>query len=104
MTCMGTIGCGMTMMGQPTLVGAGTDCNNYLDVRNELHVTNQATVRIDQMFASGDSVLPATQLGAENGFMPSSGPRHAEFRIRCLTTISRSREASPGTTSSILAW
>ncbi len=33
------------------VVGAGTDCNNYLDVRNELHVTNQATVRIDQMFA-----------------------------------------------------
>src|SRR5882672_7470789 len=70
---IGAIGCGMTMMGSPTLVGAGTDCNNYLDVRNELHVTNQATVRIDQMFARGDSVTARYSLGAENGFMPSSG-------------------------------
>src|SRR5215470_16946605 len=70
---MGAIGCGMTMMGSPTLVGTGTDCNNYLDVRNELHVTNQATVRIDQMFARGDSVTARYSLGAENGFMPSSG-------------------------------
>src|SRR4030095_14141492 len=51
----------------------GTDCNNYLDVRNELHITNQATVRIDQMFARGDSVTARYSLGAENGFMPSSG-------------------------------
>src|SRR6266403_798603 len=72
-TGTGAIGCGMTMMGSPTLVGAGTDCNNYLDVRNELHVTNQATVRIDQMFARGDSVTARYSLGAENGFMPSSG-------------------------------
>ena len=72
-TNMGAIGCGMTMNGSPTLVGAGTDCNNYLDVRNELHITNQATVRIDQMFARGDSVTARYSLGAENGFMPSSG-------------------------------
>ena len=70
---MRAIGCGMTMMGSPTLVGAGTDCNNYLDVRNELHVTNQATVRVDQMFARGDSVTARYSLGAENGFMPGSG-------------------------------
>ena len=26
------MGMGMTMMGQPTVVGAGNDANNYLDV------------------------------------------------------------------------
>jgi hypothetical protein len=26
----GMMGCGMTMMGAPTVVGAGVDCNNYL--------------------------------------------------------------------------
>src|SRR6185312_9272950 len=30
---MGMNGCGMTMMGAPTVFGAGVDCNNYLDVR-----------------------------------------------------------------------
>src|SRR6185503_17961062 len=44
---MGMMGCGMTMMGAPTVVGAGMDCNNYLDVRNMHHVTDQATVRVD---------------------------------------------------------
>ena len=41
------MGCGMTMMGAPTVVGAGMDCNNYLDVRNVHHVTDQATIRFD---------------------------------------------------------
>src|SRR5436305_1840591 len=31
---VGTNGCGMTMMGAPTVVGTGVDCNNYLDVRD----------------------------------------------------------------------
>src|SRR5204863_2679799 len=39
----GMMGCGMTMMGAPTVVGAGVDCNNYMDVRNEHHVTDQGT-------------------------------------------------------------
>ena len=33
---MDTMPCGSAMMGAPTVVGAGTDCNNYVDVRNEL--------------------------------------------------------------------
>src|ERR1051325_1830606 len=44
---MGMMGCGMTMMGAPTVVGAGADCNNYLDVRNLHHQSNQATIRVD---------------------------------------------------------
>ena len=44
------MGMGMTMMGQPTVVGAGNDSNNYLDVRNEIHYTDQGTVRVDHQF------------------------------------------------------
>jgi hypothetical protein len=71
---MGMNGCGMTMMGTPTVVGAGVDCNNYLDVRNEHHVTDQGTIRIDQMFARGDSLSVRYSLSSENGFMPQNLP------------------------------
>jgi len=47
---MGMNGCGMTMMGVPQVVGGGAACNNYLDVRNEHHVTDQGTIRFDQTF------------------------------------------------------
>ena len=53
---MDTMPCGSAMMGAPTVVGAGTDCNNYMDVRNEYHVNNQGTIRVDHMFARGDSI------------------------------------------------
>lgn len=71
---MGMNGCGMTMMGTPTVVGAGVDCNNYLDVRNEHHVTDQGTIRIDQMLARGDSLSLRYSLSSENGFMPQNLP------------------------------
>lgn len=71
---MGMNGCGMTMMGTPTVVGAGVDCNNYLDVRNSHHVTDQGTVRIDQMLARGDSLFLRYSLSSENGFMPQNLP------------------------------
>lgn len=72
----GMNGCGMnmTMMGAPTVFGAGLDCNNYLDVRNERHVTDQGTVRIDYMLARGDSLLARYSLSGENGFMPQNLP------------------------------
>jgi hypothetical protein len=54
---MGMNGCGMTMNGVPLVVGAGADCNNYLDVRNEHHRTDQATIRFDQNFKRGDSIF-----------------------------------------------
>jgi hypothetical protein len=72
-------GCGMTMMGAPSVVGAKVDCNNYLDVRNELHTNNQGTVRIDQMFASGDSLTARYSLSSENGFMPENLPGFGSF-------------------------
>jgi carboxypeptidase family protein len=71
---MGMNGCGMTMNGTPTVVGAGVDCNNYFDLRNEHHVTDQGTVRIDQMFARGDTLSVRYSLSGENGFMPQNLP------------------------------
>jgi hypothetical protein len=66
----GTMPCGSAMMGAPTVVGAGTDCNNYVDVRNEYHVNNQGTIRIDHMFERGDSVTARYSLSGEHGFTP----------------------------------
>jgi hypothetical protein len=71
---MGMNGCGMTMMGVPTVVGAGVDCNNYLDVRNEHHVTDQATIRFDQMLKRGDSLFARYSFSKESGFMPQNLP------------------------------
>lgn len=76
---MGMMGCGMTMMGAPTVIGAGVDCNNFLDVRNERHVTNQATIRVDHNFARGDSVYGRYSGSGENGFMPQNLPGFGAF-------------------------
>ena len=71
---MGMMGCGMTMMGAPTVVGAGMDCNNYLDVRNAHHVTDQATFRFDQTLNDGDSLFARYSFSSERGFMPQNLP------------------------------
>lgn len=71
---MGMNGCGMTMMGVPTVVGAGMDCNNYLDVRNEHHVTDQATIRFDQTLKGGDTLFARYSFSKESGFTPQNLP------------------------------
>ena len=71
---MGMNGCGMTMNGVPLVVGAGADCNNYLDVRNEHHQTDQATVRFDQNLKRGDSIFARYSFSHEKGFMPQNLP------------------------------
>lgn len=71
---MGMMGCGMTMMGAPTVVGAGMDCNNYLDVRNLHHVTDQATIRYDHTLRGGDSMFARYSFGSESGFTPQNLP------------------------------
>ncbi|MDT7808913.1 MAG: hypothetical protein QOJ70_2726 [Acidobacteriota bacterium] len=71
---MGMNGCGMTMMGTPTVTGAGTDCNNYLDVRDEHHTTDQATFRFDQNFGRGDNLFARYSLSSERGFTPQNLP------------------------------
>lgn len=70
---MGMMG-GMTMMGQPTVVGAGNDANNYLDARKELMFHNQGTFRFDHDFARGDNAFARYSAGSEDGFMPEGLP------------------------------
>ncbi|HEX5885956.1 MAG TPA: carboxypeptidase-like regulatory domain-containing protein [Pyrinomonadaceae bacterium] len=71
---MGMMGCGMTMMGAPTVVGAGMDCNNYLDVRNAHHTTDQATIRFDHTLKRGDSLFARYSFSSERGFTPQNLP------------------------------
>jgi len=61
---------GMTMMGQPTVVGAGNDANNYLDARKEHMTDDQGTVRVDHNFANGDSAFARYSAASQYGFMP----------------------------------
>lgn len=71
---MGMMGCGMTMMGAPTVFGAGMDCNNYQDVRNARHLTDQATFRFDQTFSRGDTIFARYSFSSERGFTPQNLP------------------------------
>jgi len=64
----------MTMMGQPTVVGAGNDANNYLDTRKERMTDDQGTVRVDHSFANGDTAFIRYSAASEYGFMPEGLP------------------------------
>ena len=70
---------GMTMNGQPTVVGAGNDSNNYLDLRNELHNTDQGTLRVDRDFSNGSTVFARYSAQGEHGFMPENLPGFGYF-------------------------
>jgi len=76
---MGMMGCGMTMMGAPTVVGAGVDCNNYMDVRNKRHVADQGTFRFDQTFGRGDTLFARYSFSSERGFTPQNLPGFGAF-------------------------
>lgn len=65
---------GMDMMGQPTVVGAGNDANNYLDARNQHMYNDQGTVRIDHNFANGDNAFFRYSASGEHGFHPQGLP------------------------------
>jgi len=65
---------GMTMNGQPTVIGAGNDSNNYLDLRNELHYTDQGTLRVDHDFSNGSGAFVRYSAQGEHGFMPENLP------------------------------
>ncbi|HEX6045940.1 MAG TPA: carboxypeptidase-like regulatory domain-containing protein [Pyrinomonadaceae bacterium] len=94
---MGMMGCGMTMMGAPTVVGAGMDCNNYLDVRNAHHTTDQATARVDHTFNSRDSLFARYSFSSEKGFMPQNLPGFGAFHDNLSQhgTIGWTRVISP---------
>ena len=65
---------GMTMMGQPTVIGAGNDANNYLDLRKQRMNNDQGTVRVDHSFGNGDLAYFRYSAGGEFGFMPEGLP------------------------------
>jgi hypothetical protein len=56
-----------------TMMGAGVDSNNYLDIRNEMHSPDQGTARVDHIFQNNDTVFGRYSVGSEHGFSPSSG-------------------------------
>ena len=63
-----------TMMGQPTVIRAGNDANNYLDTRKERMTDDQGTVRVDHSFANGDTAFFRYSAASEYGFMPEGLP------------------------------
>ena len=65
---------GMTMMGQPTVVGAGNDANNYLDARKERMTHDQGTIRFDHSFVNGDTAFFRYSASGEYGFSPEGLP------------------------------
>ncbi|HET7346388.1 MAG TPA: Plug domain-containing protein, partial [Acidobacteriaceae bacterium] len=65
---------GMTMMGQPTVVGAGNDANNYLDARKQRMFSDQGTIRIDHNFSNGDNAFFRYSASGEYGFHPQGLP------------------------------
>jgi len=71
---MSDMGMGMTMNGQPGVVGAGNDSNNYLDVRNEQHYTDQGSLRFDHDFSKGNTAFFRYSGQGEHGFMPQNLP------------------------------
>ena len=66
-------------MGTPSVFGAGTDSNNYLDVRNEQHQQDQGSLRVDRVFDNGDSVFARYSVSSETGFMPQNLPGFGAF-------------------------
>jgi hypothetical protein len=56
-----------------TMMPGASDSNNYLDIRNETHVQDQGTVRVDHNFSNDDTIFGRYSIGTENGFSPSSG-------------------------------
>ena len=80
---MGMVPCGGSMMGTPGVVGAGVDCNNYLDVRDEHHANDQGTARVDEIFSAASTVSARYSLSAERGFtpinLPGFGTSHDDF-------------------------
>lgn len=64
----------MSMMGQPTVIGAGNDANNYIDQRKQRMSTDQGTVRVDHNFSNGDNAFFRYSASGEYGFHPQGLP------------------------------
>ena len=82
---------------------SGPDANNYLDVRNEHQVTDQATVRLDHNFSGGASLFGRYSLGDEHGFTPQNLPGFGALhdnRAQDLT-VSVTQPLSPSSVNSL---
>ena len=78
----------MTMMGQPTVIGAGNDANNYLDTRKEHMTDDQGTLRVDHSFANGDTAF-IPLLCWKRIRLHARGPAWLRFVSRQLLTAGR---------------
>ena len=76
---MGGMGMGMNNNGQPPVVGGGNDANNFLDLRNEMHATDQGSARVDHAFAGGSAAFFRYSAQGEHGFMPENLPGFGYF-------------------------
>ena len=56
-----------------TMPIGGKDSNNYLDIRDERHHEDQATIRVDHDFSNNDTAMARYSLSSENGFSPTNG-------------------------------
>jgi hypothetical protein len=61
-------------MGVPSVVGAGLDSNNYMDVEREIQKRNQGTARVDQMLGNSGSLFVRYSASGETGFTPQNLP------------------------------
>lgn len=61
-------------MGMDSMGTGIVDSNNYMDVRNELHIQDQGTARVDHVFGNGDNLFGRYSLSSESGFMPQNLP------------------------------
>jgi hypothetical protein len=85
----------MTMMGQPTAVGAGNDANNYLDERKRRMYNDQGTARVDHKI---------WYFSATQRHMRMASCRKVCRALATITTISRKTAFWPRTTSSRRIW
>ena len=86
---------GMTMMGQPTVVGAGNDANNYLDVRKQRMIQ-----RPGHGSQSTTTSAMATALSSVIRLLASTAsiPQRVCPDSASITTTSRSTGSWRGTT------
>jgi hypothetical protein len=71
----------------------GDDSNNYLDVRNEVQIHDQGTIRVDHVFNKGDTIFGRYSLGGEHGFTPENlpgfGSRHDNLSQQAVVSWNR---------------
>ena len=89
---------GTTVAGNPvTFTGSGNDSNNYLDLRDNRNSADQATIRADRNFGSGDALFARYSIGHETDFTPQNLPGFGAFddNLAQNLTVSNTHILSP---------